>query len=375
MTMKNDIVFIALQLSQPRCIKRIKAIYDAGFQIKVYGFDSGLYNESLKSLPFPVERIIRRDKNQGKLKKIVSFVYSLKQILRDNKGSNLFYLFGYEIASLVYLLGCKHYIYEEADVTAARSKNGIIRNIMLGLDRRIIKRSYRTVLTSGGFVSYIFPEGAPKEKLIMLPNKLSPFFDEQKKHEVRSSEIDVKHIKFGFIGLIRYPNTIVRFARVIGREFPQHEFHFWGEAEREDYIDEEIKGYENVFIHGRFKNPDDLLRIYEQTDISIVCYDTNSGNVRIAEPNKIYESIFFETPIVVSSGTFLAERVQEYGIGYVIDASGDKSIIDFVRRIDREDLSSRIKTMKAIPWQEVVDNSKELIDSVKEYIYKDCVEL
>ena len=109
-TMKNDIVFIALQLSQPRCIKRIKAIHDAGFQVKVYGFDSGLYNDSLKSLPFPVERIIRRDKNQGKLKKILSFINPLKQILRDNKGCNLFYLFGYEIASLVYLLGCKQYI-------------------------------------------------------------------------------------------------------------------------------------------------------------------------------------------------------------------------------------------------------------------------
>lgn len=361
------IVFIALQLSQPRCIKRIKAFYDAGFQIKVYGFDSGLYNESLKSLPFPVERIISRDKNQGKLKKIKSFITPIKQILQENKGDSLFYLFGYEIASLVYLLGCKKYIYEEADVTAARTKNGFVRNLMLGLDRRIIKRSYRTVLTSGGFVSYIFPSGAPKEKFIMMPNKLSPYFDEQKKIEVKSSEIDINHIKFGFIGLIRYPNTIVRFARVIGREFPQHEFHFWGDAEREDYIDEETRGYKNVFIHGRFKNPDDLMSIYEQTDISIVCYDTNSGNVRIAEPNKIYESIFFETPIVVSSGTFLAERVKEYGIGYDIDAGKDEEIVKFVKGIESKNLESVISRMKSIPWQEVVDNSKELIDSVKEY--------
>jgi len=361
------IVFIALQLSQPRCIKRIKAFYDAGFQIKVYGFDSGLYNESLKSLPFPVERIIRRDKNQGKLKKIESFITPIKQILRENKGDCLFYLFGYEIASLAFLVGCKKYIYEEADVTAARTKNGFVRSLMLGLDRRIIKRSYRTVLTSGGFVSYIFPNGAPLDKFIMMPNKLSTFFDEQKKQEIKPSEIDTKHIKFGFIGLIRYPNTIVRFARVIGREFPQHEFHFWGDVEHEDYIDDETRGYKNIFFHGRFKNPDDLMRIYEQTDISIVCYDTASGNVRIAEPNKIYESIFFETPIVVSTGTYLAERVNEIGIGYDIDSSNDESIKMFVKSINEEDLLTKSNRLKKIPWQKVVDDSKELIEMVKNY--------
>lgn len=361
------IVFIALQLSQPRCIKRIKAIFEAGFQVKVYGFDSGLYNDSLKSLPFPVERIVKRDKKQGKLKKIKFFITQIKQILQENKKNSIFYLFGYEIASFVYLLGCKKYIYEEADVTAARTNNCFVRNLMLFLDRRIIKHSYRTVFTSGGFVPFIFPHRAPKEKFIMMPNKLSPFFDEEKKRRVRSSDIDIEHIKFGFIGLIRYPNTIVRFARVIGREFPQHEFHFWGDAEREDYIDEETRSYKNVFIHGRFKNPDDLMSIYEKIDISIVCYDTASGNVKIAEPNKIYESIFFEKPIVVSSGTFLAERVKYYGIGYDIDASDDKMIVQFVNSISKDDLDSKVGTMNSIPWQEVVDNSDALIDSLNDY--------
>lgn len=363
----QKVVFIALQLSQPRCIKRIKAIHDAGFPVKVYGFDSGLYNDSLKSLPFPVERIIQRDKNQGKLKKILTFSAHIKQILKENSKNDLYYLFGYEIASLVWLLGCKNYIYEEADVTAARTNNSFVRNMMLGVDRRIIKRSYRTVLTSGGFVSYIFPKDAPMDKFIMLPNKLSPYFDETKKAQVVSTPIDVNHVKYGFIGLIRYPNTIVRFAKVIGREFPQHEFHFWGQPEREDYLDDEIKSYPNVFFHGRFKNPDDLMKIYERTDVSIVCYDTASGNVRIAEPNKIYESVFFETPIVVSSGTYLAERVDEFGTGFDIDASNDQTIIKFVKGINNDDLNVKINNMKKIPWQDVVDNSEELIEAIKQY--------
>ena len=58
-------VFIVPQLSQPRCIKRIKSIYEAGIPIKVYGFDRGIYSENISNIPFPIEKII---KNPGKNK-------------------------------------------------------------------------------------------------------------------------------------------------------------------------------------------------------------------------------------------------------------------------------------------------------------------
>lgn len=359
-----QIVFIVQQLSQPRCIKRISSIQEAGIKVKVYGFDSGLYNDSLKSLSFPVEEIIHRSKSDRKIKKISLFVSTVHRILKANKTADLFYVFGYELGACIHLLGCRNYVYEEADVSAARVNNKVMRKLMLSLDRRIISHSYRTVLTSEGFVPCIFPQKAPFEKMIMMPNKLSPFFDGEKKAQVKKTAIDVSHIIFSFIGLIRYPNTIIRFARVIGREFPQHEFHFFGEPEKEEYIDEEIKKFKNVFLHGRFKNPDDLQKIYEQTDISIVCYDTRSGNVKIAEPNKIYESIFFETPLVVSSGTFLSERVKQLNAGYDIDASNDNSIIDFIAKLNQNDLNSKIKAMHAVPWQETVDNAEKLIEAI-----------
>lgn len=359
------IVFIVQQLSQPRCIKRINTLQKAGFAVKVYGFDNGLYNDALQSLPFSVERIIKRTKEDSKAKKIVFFVKTIRKILKENKNE-LFYLFGFEFGTISRLLGCKNYIYEEADVSAARFSNQIIRKLLLSVDRYNIKKSIYTIFTSEGFVDYLFPKTAPKN-IIILPNKLSTYFDQAKKEGLQKKSIDCKHIKFGFIGLIRYPNTIVRFAKVIGREFPQHEFHFWGEPERDYYLDEEVKTYKNVFFHGRFTNPNDLMSIYEQTDISVVCYDTMSGNVRIAEPNKIYESIFFETPLVVSLDTFLAKRVNDLKIGYAINASRDEAIIDFVNSINGDDLTVRMNSMQAIPWQEVVDDPKELIDAIKSY--------
>lgn len=360
------IVFIAFQLSQPRCIKRIKAIYDAGFDVKVYGFDSGVYNESLKHLPFPVVRIIKRDKTAGRSKKIYSLSAQIRQIVLENKKDSLFYLFGYEIACFARLNGCKRYVYEEADVTASRENRRWLKKILISIDKQIIRKSQLTVFTSQGFVDYLFGEKRVDD-IVLQPNKLAgDFFDEKRRLEVIPRASNPEHLLFGFVGLIRYPNTIMRFAKVIGKYYPQHEFHFYGTLDRADFWDKELDSYPNVYNHGPFKNPIDQPQIYSEFDISIVCYDTTSDNVKIAEPNKLYESIFFGTPIVVSANCFLAKRVKELGVGYSIDASKDESICGFIDGLKTEELIQIRERMREIPLSDIIDNTDELIDRLKQ---------
>ena len=122
------------------------------------------------------------------------------------------------------------------------------------------------------------------------------------------------------------------------------------------------------FFHGPFRNPVDLPSIYENIDISIACYDTTSENVKIAEPNKLYESIYFETPLVVSSETFLARQVEKYDIGFCIDASNDDSISNFITQINISQLQHASKNMHAIAYKELVDSPKILIEYVAKII-------
>ena len=43
---KIKILFLLTSISQPRCIKRVKSFIKAGFDVKIYGFDRGSYNEN-----------------------------------------------------------------------------------------------------------------------------------------------------------------------------------------------------------------------------------------------------------------------------------------------------------------------------------------
>lgn len=74
---------------------------------------------------------------------------------------------------------------------------------------------------------------------------------------------------------------------------------------------ESLKDINNIFFHGAFKNPIDLPKIYSKIDFIVATYDTTTLNPQYAEPNKIYEAIFFRTPIIVSYNSYLANKVNK----------------------------------------------------------------
>jgi glycosyltransferase involved in cell wall biosynthesis len=370
MTQYASIIFIAPQLQQPRVIRRINTVYQAGIPIKVYGFDSGVFSNNLKSISFPVTDIIKRDKKDNKLKKIICFIKTIKRIKKENSNNDIFYLFGTEMGNFSWILRNRKIVYEEADIRGAYSNNRIFRWIFKQIDKGTIKRSLLTVFTSEGFVDYTFGEGKRPDNILVIPNKLnSCFFNGERKSEVIHKPLDVSHIKFGFVGIIRYPNTIVRFAEVIGKFFPQYEFHFFGDPDVPSNIDS-VKNMSNIVLHGPFINPMELPSIYNKIDIVISCYDTKSWNVRVAEPNKLYEAVFFEKPIVVSESTFLEKQVKKYNAGYAIKADDDDSIRNFVNSISIESIDEIRMSESKVDWKELIDDTQPFLSRINDIILK-----
>ena len=362
------IIFIAPQLQQPRVIRRITTVYATGLPIKVYGFDSGIFSENLKSINFPVTEIIKRNKKDSKIKKVLCFIKTLKRIKKENSKDDIFYIFSAEMGNFSWVLRNRKTIYEEADILGAYFSKEPLRKLFRWIDRGTIRRSLLTVFTSEGFVDYTFGENKRPANVLVIPNKLNNrFFNAERKAEVNKPLTDINHIKFGFVGIIRYPNTIIRFAEVVGREFPQHEFHFFGDPDVASFVDN-VKKMSNVYLHGPFVNPVELPSIYQQIDVVVSCHDTKSWNVRVAEPNKLYEAVFFERPIVVSKGTFLAKQVERYEAGYAIKADDDKSIIDFVSSIEEKDLVRFQIAESKVDWRELIDDTKPFLNRINEIV-------
>lgn len=130
------------------------------------------------------------------------------------------------------------------------------------------------------------------------------------------------------------------------------------------------ESYENVKYFGSFKNPDDLSSINNKVDLVVACYDIQSLNERIAEPNKMYEAMYFKTPIIVTTGTYLEKQVKKYGCGFSINATTNENIINFINSLTNNKLNKVKTNIEKVDSAELIDdNAKNIIDKLENFVH------
>lgn len=353
-------------LSNPNNTKRIEEAVANGFDVDVYAFDR---KSGTPNLPKGVDVKILGNFTSDipYWKRISLLINGIKSILAHYKDDEcVFYLFRNDIAILFSMLSRRPYIFEEADMTHTNIGVQIVRDSMEWMIKRIIKKSVLSVFRSEGFLQYHFENNCPNNVYI-IPNRLHP--DVLKLPKMDDKTVDDNCIKFAFVGSIRY-NTIYTFSLTLLKKFPQHEFHFYGGfATKQD--EEQYKTFAmfpNCYFHGSFMSPNDLPKIYSRIDVLLSAYDVSAINPRYAEPNKLYEAIFFDKPIIVSSKSFLADKVKRLGIGYEVDALDEKSIIDLIQSINSKSLQEKRNHISSINKKNCINSNKEFFEKLKELL-------
>lgn len=360
---KRKVVFLCDSLSQPRCIKRILSFVDSGYDCEVYGYDRGKYN--CNALPPSVKVTVLGQMKDGKeyLSKLSELKKQVKAIVREHSLENvLYYSFGF-VSTFFFHLQKVNYVYEISDVLYGYPRFSKILWLLKGIDRRVIKDSVATVMTSDGFKGFF---GIEDDKIIVQPNKVNAALIGVQRRPMTLSQGD--KLVFAYVGAIRY-DTILRFSETIGKYFPQHEYHFYGQASGTTLavIQDQMAKYSNVKYFGAFKNPEGLEEVYSQINVVTACYTVSSLNERIAEPNKLYESLFFCKPIIVSDGIFLSKQVQKYSCGFCLDASTEAAIRDFVQNIDYDEINAISVRDSQYDASTLVDDATEILQKVNGY--------
>lgn len=363
MSTKPKLIFLLTSISQPRCHKRIKAFIKEGYELEVYGFDRGFYNKNATVAEYDIKNFGFVPSGSGHFKKLLFARKKINAIFKKNKTANvLYYCFSFDLA-LICKIYNKKYAYEISDLVYGYFKRRNMREFFTRIDRKLIKNSFLTVMTSKGFQDFLYPQNSP-ENIIIQPNRVDAYFLERD----RSLKIlNANNIIFSYVGAFRYPNTVFRFAKIVGENFPQHSFHFYGDSHLTQKVKDLVKKYPNVKYFGPFKNPDDLTSIYSKVDVVVACYDIKTLNERIAEPNKLYESFFFEKPIIVSKDTFLEQQVlNKYKCGFSIDATKDNNIINLINALDQESMLREVDTIREIKLNEIIDDeSVKILQFIK----------
>lgn len=360
MEIMKEIVFILSSLNDPHYRKRVEEFIDHGYSVMVYGFKriGQKLDESFKFHP----KILGEIENRNFALRLVLFNNSIKSIAKECEGKICFYS-SLDVAIFAHLYIKSPYIYEVCDLTELTIGNVFLRKILTKINRSTIKRSIFTIITSEGFAEY-FKE-IEQGKMFLIPNKVCtniPAYDP------KSRVLNNEKIKIGFAGVIRF-ETIYHFARACadyGKNIELHLFGIYSSADEwSGKVRQLVDVTPNIVFHGSFANPDDLPFIYNQIDM-VLCAYTPSPGVKYAEPNKLYEAIYFRCPIIVSERVFLGDKVSRLGIGYAINAMDESAIRLFLENINSSDYNQKVKACESIPQNECLNINELFFDRLKE---------
>lgn len=225
-------------------------------------------------------------------------------------------------------------IYEIADLHRLiidKQKNPLKKLISYCLkktEKKLMKHVDLLVLTSMKFYETYYKSLIEREKVVFLPNMPEvKMFGEFKKKV---------HDKFtvGFIGWIRYIDQLkmlISASQKVGVNVL-----FAGEDGHGTDFEEYCKHFDNVTYWGSFDYSKEISNLYGMIDCSYAVYDADMRNVRLALPNKLYESVLCETPIVVADNTYLSELVEKYGVGLKTSHKNEKQLVEVLSRLKND---------------------------------------
>lgn len=215
----------------------------------------------------------------------------------------------------------------------------------------LINKSFCTTFSSAGFFKFL-----SYNSKVMINHNISNVEYKENKPSLSKNKGTVI---LGFIGALRY--NMLNIALVNQLRGTKYNLLYAGLRNDGWTVDTycEEHGVLNVEFEGEFDNHEKY-KIYKKIDIINALYGGKTMEVVSALPNKLYDAALFKKPIMVSAGTYLAEIVTKYKLGFVIeDVSMVKEKLDsYVATFDANDFSDNAEwfLMQVHADQEKVKN-------------------
>ena len=225
-----------------------------------------------------------------------------------------------------------HIIYEVADLhrLLVDEQKSIIKKLaqkyLLSQDKKCSKMADILIVTSQKYYDTYFHNFVPEDKLFYFPNVPDLSVFDRYKPKDHSKDFTI-----GFFGGIRYKEEMRLLINcVIENNIP---LIIAGFEQGGNEIEEMCKGHKNIVWLGKYDFKESAAELYGKCDCVYSVYNASMANCRVALPNKLYEAVYCELPIIVASNTHVADIVEEWNVGISVIHNSQESIEEGIRAL------------------------------------------
>lgn len=353
----HKIILITPTASQPRYHKRATQ-FSAFCNVIVFAFSRGYYNENIfpAKIPFVSLGKIRDGKYFRRLFRVVAAVFKIRSHLRDRRDY-FYYAMSFDCMIIARLCGLNRGFYEIGDLRQAEGFG----KLLTFLEKMLVKRTSGLILTSLYFYHDFYKKKGvlPKGRIYIIDNKVNRLLANTRPYE---KHISRGRIVIGLVGLLRYRRPIELLLDFVKKRPESYVIECFGDGIFRGLVESYV--CENIRYHGSFKNPEELPDIYGLIDLNYVVYNNSTKNVRLAIPNKIFESAYFGVPIVCCEGTSVGKMAVEWHIGKTVRIESKNNFEDDLGAIDKSWLEKCSESCFKIPSSELIDNGEQIIQNM-----------
>lgn len=161
-------------------------------------------------------------------------------------------------------------------------------------------------------------------------------------------KIPSNKLRIGFIGSVRYYNEMKALIDASQKYKDDVEIVICGRGIYSEQLQEYSKYLSNVRIQGSY-NINQLEELYRNIDITYAFYPGDTATISM--PNKFYESIITETPIIANINTEFGYEVHKHKLGYGIKGENlTKELEEIIHKLlmDKHEKKNILENMRSI---------------------------
>lgn len=229
-------------------------------------------------------------------------------------------------------------------------------------------KSVDHIITTGNMDSEVLKEMYGVNNTVVLRN-LPRFYKPAKQTDLRN-QLGINKDKkiLLYQGVVLKGRGIEKIYDILP-EMSEFVFVLIGGGEFEDYYKKlaiERKVIDQVFFIGKFSQ-EDLPKLTPVADVGIALIENISKSYYYALPNKLFEYIMAEIPVVVSNLPQMKEIVEKFNVGFAVDPDNKDELITSLNNLTSNEVEyNNIKqnckiASEELNWENEVGNLLELL--------------
>jgi len=359
-----------------RVLKENISLQNAGYDVQVVALWEDRVKEYETIQNIPVHRVKLKAKNwsKNKLVQLIKYFEFLYNVVKKYKNVDIIHCNDLNVLPIGVII--KKFLNKDVKLvydaheyeTEINGLSGIQKKLVKFLEKIIIRYADKVITVSESIANeYVRLYNINKPALVLN----TPPYKKIEKKAIFREKFNIFQDKTIFLyqgGLSKGRGIEILIETFKNLDTDKSVIIFMGYGLLEEDVKRASKESANIYFHPAVR-PEVLLNYTSSADFGILFYENNCLNHYYCLPNKMFEYLMAEIPVIVSNLYEMKRLVESNQIGVVAKENtpqGLKEAIQKAVKLDKEELKKNIQKVKEVyNWEEQEKVLLEVYEAVK----------